>query len=62
MEHVLPVLLLSLGCAAWVLVQRFVARHDPGQPGVEGRAPCGGPCGHREDRDPHACGGCQPPT
>jgi hypothetical protein len=32
-------------CGAWVLVQRFFARHDPDAPGVEGRC---GSCGAGE--------------
>jgi hypothetical protein len=36
---------VALLCAAWAVVQRFVARSDPGQPGVEGK--CAG-CGSRD--------------
>ena len=46
MEHVIPVLVLSLACGAWVLIQRAVARLDPEQPGVEGSG--------------HGCAGCHP--
>ena len=40
--HVLAVLGLALLCGAWVLVQRWVSRHDPGAPTVEN----GGGCHH----------------
>ncbi len=40
MQHLLAVLGLSLACGLWVLVQRFVAARDPGQPGVEGARRC----------------------
>jgi hypothetical protein len=51
-------------CGAWVLVQRWVVRHDPDAPGVEGSVGCAASC-RREpgcagdgcrDRDPAAEG------
>ncbi len=42
MEHVAAILGLGLLCGAWVLAQRFFARHDPEAPGVEGRHGCRG--------------------
>jgi hypothetical protein len=50
--HLLAVLGLSLACALWIVVQRFVARKDPGQPGVEGSTRCGHAPG------PESCEGC----
>ena len=42
----LAVLAFALLAGAWVAVQRWIARHDPDQPGVEGSC--------------HGCrGGCQ---
>lgn len=40
--YVLSVLGLSVLCGLWVVFQRWIARLDPGAPGVEGR--CGN-CG-----------------
>lgn len=37
LHYGLAILGLSLLCGAWVVVQRWVAKHDPGQPGVEGK-------------------------
>lgn len=39
--HLLAIIGLALLCAGWYLVQRFVAKHDPTQPGVEGSCGCG---------------------
>lgn len=39
-NHVLAVLGLGALCGAWVVVQRWVSRHDPGAPGVEGCSSC----------------------
>jgi hypothetical protein len=36
-QYILAVLGLSALCGAWVVVQRWIAKHDPGQPGVEGK-------------------------
>jgi hypothetical protein len=43
---------LGLGflCGFWVVVQRFIAKHDPGQPGVEDRC---GSCGIRAFKHRH---------
>ena len=38
--HVIAVLGLGALCGAWVLVQQYFARHDPGAPGVEGQHSC----------------------
>jgi len=43
---------LAALCGAWVLVQRFVARHDPEAPGVEGG--CGGGSCHGPRQRPPA--------
>lgn len=37
---------LAVACAAWVVLQRWVARVDPGNPGVERE--CDGGCGSCE--------------
>ena len=50
MSQVIAIAALALGCAGWVLVQRFVARHDPEQPGVEG--------GDGEGCASGSCGSC----
>lgn len=42
MNHLLAILGLGLLCAAWFLVQHWVKRHDPDQPGVENHQHCGG--------------------
>lgn len=47
LQYVLAVLGLGALCGAWVFVQRWVSRHDPGQPGVEGKC---GSCSHHVDR------------
>jgi len=62
--HLLAVLGLGLACGLWVLFQRWIARRDPGQPGVEGSvrgAACGveggcAGCGRREGCDDEARG------
>ena len=40
-EHVWAVLGLGALCGAWVLVQLFFAKHDPGAPGIEKFHTCG---------------------
>ena len=40
LAHLLAAIGLSLLCGAWVLVQRWVARHDPGAPTVESGGGC----------------------
>lgn len=40
MKELLAIAGLSLLCGVWVLVQRWVARHDPEAPGVEGSCGC----------------------
>lgn len=66
-EHLVAVLALALLCGGWVLVQAWVARLDPEQPGVEGSrcgrtgGVCSGECGGEacegevgpEDEDRH---------
>ena len=44
LAHLFAVVGLALLCGGWVLFQRWIARHDPEAPGVEGRG-CGGGCG-----------------
>lgn len=44
----MAVLGLGVLCGVWVLVQRWVSRHDPEQPGVEGKC---GSCGVACDED-----------
>jgi hypothetical protein len=39
--HVIAIIGLGALCGAWVLVQQFFARHDPGAPGVEKCPTCG---------------------
>ncbi len=56
-QYAVSVLGLGALCGAWVVVQRWVARHDPAQPGVEGKCAS---CHHhvetgRSHSDPH-CG------
>ena len=48
--HGLAVLGLAGLCALWVVFQRWIARHDPVQPGVEDRC---GSCGTVCDRKDH---------
>ena len=50
LTQLLAVLGLALACGGWVLVQRFVARHDPEAPTIESR--CGGGCGGHHGRQP----------
>ncbi len=40
---VLSILCLGVLCACWVVVQRWIALHDPGQPGVNGKCHSCGP-------------------
>ena len=40
--HALGIMGLAVACGGWVLLQRWIRRRDPGQPGVEGRC---GSCG-----------------
>lgn len=47
--HLLAIVGLALLCGAWVIVQRWVARHDPEAPTVERR------CGCRHEAGP-GCG------
>lgn len=60
LTHVLAVLGLGAACGLWIVVQRWIARQDPAQPGVEGSKGCGvkgcelpdsacGTCAERED-------------
>jgi hypothetical protein len=46
LQYALAVLGLGILCGAWVVVQRWVGKHDPGQPGVEGKC---GRCSHHID-------------
>ena len=46
LHFLLPILGLGCLCGAWVVVQRWVGKHDPGQPGVEGKC---GRCTHHHD-------------
>jgi hypothetical protein len=48
--QVLSVLGLGIACGAWILFQRWIARKDPGQPGVERSC---GTCGKAGACDPH---------
>jgi len=49
--HLLAVLALALLCGGWVLLQSWIARHDPEAPTIESRCGgCGG-CG-RESHEP----------
>jgi len=50
--YLLAVLGLAVLCGAWVVVQRWVARRDPGAPTVESRSGC------RHDAGPH-CSWCR---
>jgi len=43
MDKVIAVLALGALCASWVIVQRWIAKHDPGQPGVNGKCHSCGP-------------------
>ncbi|MFH1469047.1 MAG: hypothetical protein ABIO70_31965 [Pseudomonadota bacterium] len=55
LTHLLAVLGLGLACGLWVILQRWVAKRDPGQPGVEGSVGCS----HGECEQPDgACAGC----
>jgi hypothetical protein len=51
MNHALAVIGLGALLGAWVLFQRWIARHDPDAPGVEGRKGCAGSCTPRVRRD-----------
>lgn len=56
--YALSVVGLAALCGSWVVFQRWIARHDPGSPGVEGNCGrCGVPdCetipGHSHQVDP----------
>ncbi len=39
--YLFSVLGLALLCGCWYVVQRWVAKHDPDAPGVEGSCGCG---------------------
>ncbi len=41
--EIVAVLALALACAAWVALQRWIARRDPGNPGLD--RGCDGTCG-----------------
>ncbi|MFO1051663.1 MAG: hypothetical protein U1F36_05580 [Planctomycetota bacterium] len=60
LNEVLAILGLGLGCAAWVIVQLWIGRRDPAQPGVErscdGHGGCGGG-GHCEGKGRAGGGG-----
>ena len=50
LQHAVAVLGLGALCGLWIVVQRWVARQDPGQPGVEGCKSCRSvTCERRED-------------
>ncbi|MEW6742975.1 MAG: hypothetical protein AB1486_09460 [Planctomycetota bacterium] len=42
LKHLLAIVALGVLCGAWFAVQRWVKKHDPEQPGVEGQTHCGG--------------------
>jgi len=50
-QYAIPILALALLCAAWVVVQRWIAKRDPESPGIHRR--CDGCPGddHCEHRD-----------
>ena len=41
MVALLAILGLGAACALWIVLQRWIARMDPEQPGVEGSKGCG---------------------
>ncbi len=43
MNEMLAIVALAALCAGWVVLQRWIARHDPGNPGVARE--CDGTCG-----------------
>jgi hypothetical protein len=60
---VVPALsVLGLGAllGGWVLFQGWIARHDPGAPGVEGRKGCGGGCARHAPRTASRDAGAPP--
>ena len=60
LHHVLAVLGLGLACGLWVLFQRWIAKHDPEQPGVESshRCPHGADAPDGRAAPADACGTC----
>jgi len=42
MHEAIAILALSALCAGWVVLQRWIERHDPGNPGI--RRDCDGGC------------------
>jgi hypothetical protein len=49
-NEALAILALSALCAGWVLLQRWIGRHDPENPGI--RRECDGGCAGCEDACP----------